>query len=85
MAEPPRRGERLHAGALAWRSRRALHGPPTCHTSPPAKYGHHSAQSGAIKDAAHFMVRQLATHTFGGGTGEPRRRFLWGAIRGEAP
>jgi len=22
------------------------------------------------------MVRQLATHTFGGGTGEPRRRFM---------
>ena len=32
--------------------------------------------------AAHFMVRQLATHTFGGGSGEPRRRFLWGTIRG---
>jgi len=28
------------------------------------------------------MVRQLATHTFGGGSGEPRRRFLWGTIRG---
>ena len=32
--------------------------------------------------AAHFMVRQLATHTFGGGSGEPRGRFLWGTIRG---
>ena len=31
---------------------------------------------------AYFMVCQLATHALGGGTGEPRRRYLWGTRRG---
>ena len=79
MAERARRrGEHVHAGALAWRSGRVLHGLPACHTRAWRRHGRAPPavpvgnEKGATRRGEHLHARDWG----GWGTGEPRRRYI---------